>query len=410
MLNQLTPLEHDLRGGEPPWKTSAIARSRQPLASNISCDILVVGAGITGSLIAQHLASRGREVCVIDRERPGFGSTAASTAMLQWEIDRSLSELTALYGFERAALIYRKSLEAVAGLQDLVAGLEIACDFRARHSLYLAGLDTPAQELLQEHELRKRAGLPGDYLGYLDLKREFGFDRAAALHSSGCAEANPVLLSQWMLAIAEHQGAHLFDAEALDYCDDAKRAYVAVEGGHVIEARHIILATGYIMPALVETSLHQTASSWAVCTRPQQPSHLWRERALIWEASTPYLYLRTTVDNRVIVGGEDQRGLTDPTERDRLMPAKTRAILDKLARLAPAIDAEPAFVWSGEFGETRDGLPLIGLLPNHPRIYAAYGYGGNGITFSFLASRMIGALLNGAQEEWFDAFALDRPG
>ena len=54
------------------------------------------------------------------------------------------------------------------------------------------------------------------------------------------------------------------------------------------------------VPALVETSLHQAASSWAVCTRPQQRSHLWRARALIWEASTPYVYLRTTVDDRVI--------------------------------------------------------------------------------------------------------------
>ena len=60
------------------------------------CEILVVGAGITGSLAAEHLAAQGHEVCIIDRQRPGLGSTTASTAMLLWEIDSSLNDLTAM--------------------------------------------------------------------------------------------------------------------------------------------------------------------------------------------------------------------------------------------------------------------------------------------------------------------------
>jgi hypothetical protein len=32
------------------------------------------------------------DVVIIDRELPGRGSTAASTSMLLWEIDRSLTE------------------------------------------------------------------------------------------------------------------------------------------------------------------------------------------------------------------------------------------------------------------------------------------------------------------------------
>ena len=55
-----------------------------------------------------------------------------------------------------------------------------------------------------------------------------------------------------------------------------------------------------------------------------------------------------------------------------------------------------------------DGLPLIGRVPGYPGIHAAYGYGGNGITFSYLAAQVIGELIAGRDRPWFDDFAIDR--
>lgn len=82
--------------------------------------------------------ARGTYCVLVDRERPGLGSTAASTAMLLWEIDRHLASLTELHGFDRAARAFRASLQAVSGLKSLIAGRQIACLLRERHSLYLA--------------------------------------------------------------------------------------------------------------------------------------------------------------------------------------------------------------------------------------------------------------------------------
>jgi len=90
----------------------------------MKCDALIVGGGITGSLIAERLTRQGLYVVIIDRELPGRGSTAASTSMLLWEIDRSLTQLTEIYGFERAARAYHASLHAVTGLKSLVVCIE----------------------------------------------------------------------------------------------------------------------------------------------------------------------------------------------------------------------------------------------------------------------------------------------
>jgi glycine/D-amino acid oxidase-like deaminating enzyme len=128
----------DLRGGRSPWFEHARQRGRTDITENLKCGALIVGGGITGSLIAERLTRQGLDVVIIDRELPGRGSTAASTSMLLWEIDRSLTQLTEAYGFERASRAYQASLQAVSGLKSLVAELGLPCDMRDKDSLYLA--------------------------------------------------------------------------------------------------------------------------------------------------------------------------------------------------------------------------------------------------------------------------------
>ncbi len=400
--------QDDLRGGTSPWTQSHNHSPRPSIEQDFSCDILIVGGGITGSMTAEHLTSLGHEVCLIDRQKPGLGSTAASTAMLLWEIDRSLSELTELYGFDRAANIYRRSESAVRGLIDLITTSGLPCAFRPRHSLLLAGTELGPKELLAEHELRSRAGLPGAYFDHRALLSGFEMNREAAIISPGSAEADPLLLSQALLASAVAKGAKLFDAEAIRYDNSGGAVAVTLEDGHVIEAREVILATGYVMPDFVHSALHRMTSSWAMATPRQAPGAIWRDGVLIWEASKTYTYARTTIDDRIVIGGEDDDALVEPEQRDAVMPQKAIAISAKLHALWPRADATADFIWSGAFGTTTDGLPLIGPVPLHPHIHAAYGYGGNGITFSYLASRMIAACLAGHRKPWFEDFALDR--
>src|SRR5882757_9743072 len=61
----------DLRGGRSPWFAAAGHPARREIAENIKCDALIVGAGITGSLVAERLTRQGLDVVIIDREWPG---------------------------------------------------------------------------------------------------------------------------------------------------------------------------------------------------------------------------------------------------------------------------------------------------------------------------------------------------
>ena len=374
----------------------------------MKCDALIVGGGITGSLIAERLTRQGLYVVIIDRELPGRGSTAASTSMLLWEIDHSLTQLTEIYGFERASRAYLASLHAVAGLKSLVLQLGLPCEMRDKDSLYLAAGST-GKQLLREHQLRRRAGLPGDFLDHAMLLDVFGIARAGAIVSSGAADADPMQLARGLLRTAVARGARVFEGEAVEFDAAARSVDVQLKNGRQIEARSVVLATGYVMPAIIHSTVQTISSSWAIATTPQ-PQNIWKGGALIWEDSKDYLYARTTAAGRIIIGGEDSDQIIDPEARDRLIPQKSRDLAQKLATLWPAANVEIEFRWSGTFDTTSDGLPLIGLVPGAKNIYAAYGYGGNGITFSFLAAQLIGDLIAGSTSPLLSDFALDRDG
>ena len=400
----------DLRGGRSPWFATSGHPSRLDVGESLTCDALIVGAGITGSLVAERLTRQGLDVIVVDRELPGRGSTAASTSMLLWEIDQPLRQLSDLYGFARASRAYRASFDAVAGLKSLAEqlGVASACDMREKNSLFLAA-DESSTSLVEEHRWRARAGLPGDFLDHAMLLDNFGIARAGAIVSPGAADADPMRLAHALLGIAIARGARLFEADAVAFDAAGRSVNVGLANDREIEARSVILATGYVMPDIVRSTVHKVSSSWAIATVPQ-PQNIWNDGALIWEDAEDYLYARTTRAGRMIIGGEDSTEIAGPEARDRLIPEKSQVLARRLAALWPAAKLDIEFRWAGTFDTADDGLPLIGPVPGARGVYAAYGYGGNGITFSFLAARLIGDLIAGKSSPLLRDFAIDRDG
>ncbi|WP_375776540.1 NAD(P)/FAD-dependent oxidoreductase [Bradyrhizobium sp. ma5] len=397
-----------MRGGISPWFVAATPPPHPTLSESLACDALIVGAGITGSLVAERLTRQGLDVVIVDRERPGRGSTVASTAMLLWEIDRPLVELTAMYGFDRAARAYRASLDAVTGLISLVRDHNLPGEIRKKRSLYLAA-GSSAAELLDEHRLRRRAGLPGEFLDHGQLLESYRIARAGAIVSPGAADVDPLQLARGLLHLALARGARQFDAEAIAFDPAGETVTVGFENGREIAAKAVVLATGYVMPDIVRSTIQTVSSSWAIATTPQ-PQNIWKDGALIWENAKDYLYARTTPAGRIIIGGEDSDEVIAADARDRLIQEKALRLVQRLAALWPFAATEIEYRWAGTFDTTSDGLPLIGPVPGAKRVYAAYGYGGNGITFSYLAAQLIGDLIAGGSSPLLDDFALDRDG
>lgn len=96
--------QDDLRSPRTPWAVLP-PPPIEPIADSFRCEVLIIGAGITGALVAERLTRQGRQVVIIDRDLPSLGSTVASTVMLLWEIDRPLFELAQLYGLREGGAL-----------------------------------------------------------------------------------------------------------------------------------------------------------------------------------------------------------------------------------------------------------------------------------------------------------------
>ena len=396
----------DLRTGRPVWsRYRASIPAAKHLARDINTEVLIVGMGISGAMIAEALTGVGLSVVAIDRRGVIKGSTAATTALIQYEIDTPLSLLSRKIGTDAARQVWRRSKLAVANLASAIGELNIRCNMMHRRSLYLAGDLMDADGLREETEARRAAGLEAVFLGRRELKERFGIDRAGAILSFDNLVADPRKLAAGLLTRAAERGARFYaPAEATAFSSNADKVIISTKEGPHIEAKYVILATGYELVSVVPTTRHRVVSTYAIAS-PPLPGQLPTDLPLIWEASDPYLYLRLTRDNRVICGGEDEP-FVDEARRDALLSEKAEQILAKAKALLPIAGLEVAFAWTGAFGITDTGLPFIGPIPWHPRLYAAMGYGGNGITFSRIAAELIRSELTGGQDQDAEHFAL----
>ena len=111
--------KRNLRSGHSIWQRRPLPGvPEQRLARDARCDVLIVGAGISGALAAEQLTDAGLAVVIIDRRGAVRGSTLASTALLQYEIDTPLSKLAKRIGVLRAERIWRRSKLALDALRE----------------------------------------------------------------------------------------------------------------------------------------------------------------------------------------------------------------------------------------------------------------------------------------------------
>ena len=379
-----------------------------PLERDLPCDAVVIGGGITGALCADALSSAGLSVIVVDKRHPGLGSTSASTALLQYELDQSLTQLGRKIGEKRAGEAYRATFDGVVALTRICQSLPVNVGFRERSSLYYASSAKDANGFARECAARHAIGLPCEFLSKGDLKKIVDFAAPAALRSSAGAEVDPWRLSKALLERAEKRGALVFGRTVVKRITPANGYVRVVTDRGELRALHVVVASGYEAEQFLPKKVAKLHSTYAIATEPVASFDGWPDRSLIWESARPYLYLRTTEDDRIVVGGLDDP-FRDPTGRDRRVNAKARGLLRKSQRLFPGIDMELAFAWAGTFGETKDSLPFIGIHPDlDGRIFFALGYGANGIPFAAIAAELAAARVTGTSHPYEHTFIFDR--
>jgi glycine/D-amino acid oxidase-like deaminating enzyme len=204
-----------LRSGRSVWEGRAARTvAIEPLTHDVTADVLIIGAGITGAAIADALAVAGVRVAVADKRGLAQGATLASTALVQYEIDTPLIALTRKIGKDKAGRAWRRSRLAVEALAARLSELKVP-DVVRRDSLYLTGNVLDAAELRREHQARRAIGLSERFLDRATLRRNFGIARSAALQGYNNLVMDPRKSTFALLSAAAANGARIFRSPEL---------------------------------------------------------------------------------------------------------------------------------------------------------------------------------------------------
>ena len=400
----------DLKSNEPFWLVkNGILHSYPSLKETIECEVLVIGGGITGSLIAHQMVKDGYETVLIDRREIGNGSTSATTSMLQYEIDVPLYELIDQIGEEGAVKAYKACSKSIDDLDKITQELNSEAGFERKESLYYASKKKDVSWLKKEFEARKNAGFNIKWIEKEEILERYEFENTfGGILSSQGASVDAFHLAHELLAFNSKKGLRVYDKTEMDSVE-VKKGFnlVTTKTRQKIKAQKIIYAIGYESAHLIKEKFVDLKSTFAMVSEIDEKGSEKLNNTLFWNTSDPYLYMRTTSDGRVLIGGGDE-DFRDPEKRDAMIDKKEKEILRDLKDLLPNYHFYTDFTWAGTFGETKDGLPYISEHKDFPNSYFVLGFGGNGITFSVTGMEMASAFMKNKNHPLTEYFKFGR--
>ena len=381
-----------LRSGRPPW-TPPRSRRFKTLRGTIETDVVIVGGGITGAIASYVFAAAGVSVALLEAKRIASGSTAASTALLMQEPDKDLRELSARYGLARARRFWRAIHHANDELIAVIRRARIPCDLRIADSIYHAADDESVADLRREFTARRSAGVRCRWLSGAELRRRTKLQAAGGILTRGNAQVDSVRACRGFIQRARSRGAKIFEHSQVRRVRVTGDGVIVATANGRVRARAVLVATGYATPVFRPLAgRFRMLHTFVVGTRRlsrRARTRLPGAKVMLWDTSRPYHYLRWIGGTRIVFGGGDRPVRPEPSRRRRKQAAAS-ALIERLAQLYPVLtDADFDHAWEGLFAQTPDGLPYIGPHRRYPHHLFALGYGGNGMSVSYLAAQIL---------------------
>ncbi|QUV99252.1 FAD-binding oxidoreductase [Chloracidobacterium sp. MS 40/45] len=386
------------------WQATAGRRSATaPTVNDVDC--LIVGGGIAGASAAYALAQAKPDwkLAVVDRRRIAGGATGRNAGFLLAGTADHYAVAVARYGRETARAVFATTVDSHHHIRTFLAHHPaVDCDYIPCGSLTLAGTAEEAEVLAHSAELLREDGFDVEFVPHDPLQRGF----CAAIRNRHDAGIHPVRLVQAML---DASGAVIVE-------DWPVTTFETTPAGVVVQGERGQLRAGRVLltPNGEAASLHPYFADKVFPKRGQvfvtapYPGRLLSE---VVYANDGYEYFRQLPDGRFLFGGGRRAFAATETGTDETPTADVQNFLERFKdRHFPELTGFPiTHRWAGTMGFTPDGLPLLGTLPNHPRIAFSIACHGHGMGFSLEVGRLAAELvITGKPLELFDVVRLER--
>ena len=397
-----------LRSYEAFWLLkNGLMNSYPSLQEDIKCDVAVIGAGITGALISHTLLKAGYNTVVIDKRDAAAGSSSATTSMLQYEIDTPMIDLAEMVGEEGAVISYKAGVESLQMLEDLIREENIDGGFGIKKSLQVSHSKENIAKLKEEYLFRKKHFFNVEWLSSEEIKERYKINSHDGILSAEGASIDAFKFTHELFYKNHKRGLRINDHTEIKKITYGDNVVIRTKNGNKIVCKKVVFCSGFETLKMFKEKYADIVTTFATVSEQNHDMCNELKDLLIWETGIPYIYMRTTDDNRLLVGGEDipfkYNGIND-----RLKRKKADMLVKKTESLLPDYNFIEDYRWAGAFGQTKDGLPYIGEHPDYKNTIFVLGFGGNGITFSAQGMKLVLKILAGEYDPLLYLYRFNR--
>ncbi|HGL4256985.1 NAD(P)/FAD-dependent oxidoreductase [Burkholderia dolosa] len=362
-----------------------------------SCDVLVVGGGITGSAAALALAKKGARVVVCEAGTVGQAASGRNGGMCNNGFAQDYASLSKRIGTELANRLYLAFDAGVDTVERLVAEESIDCDFVRRGKLKLAAKPEHFDKLVRSHALLANGVDPDTCIVTKSaLRDEIGSDRYhGGLIFKKSAGMHVGRYVRGLASAAQARGAHVLEhTPVLGLRKGPRGTHVARTPRGEIRASQVLLASGisqvgpfgWIRRRIVPVG------AFIVVTEPlpaQLLDRLLPTRRMATDTKHFVNFFRVTPDNRMLFGGRARFATSNPRSDEKsglILRRQMAAVFPELASVR--ID----YCWGGMVDMTANRLPRAG---ERDGVYYSMGYSGHGTHMATLMGTLMAEIMDG---------------
>lgn len=397
------------------WKKKSKIQKVYPyLTNDISCDVVVIGGGISGALTTYFLAKSGVNVAVVEKNIIGYGATISAPATLEYQSDIDMHKLEKIKGGKQAERIYRLSLEAIDIIEKIDNEFEKATGFKRQDAIYFTNKFMQKLNIAKEFKSRKDAGFNAlllDSHAVLNIS-------SAILTKDASAVINPYMFTQSLFEyLSTFKNVKIYENTSIvSVIPNYNSVECKTNNDFKILASSAIFTSGIdtlkYLKNMTNVELYKTFS---IVTKPLIDKENLKERNINFTARDsvePYHYIRFDNNGRIIFSGEN----TKMTEKFMETKFLNNISNDKYKRLSSSMNKifnnigniPIEYAYSSTFVNTKDTLPIIDEIPNMPNCFCNLGFGTNGIIYSAIGANMLKNAINGLYTKDMNMFKILR--
>ncbi len=381
----------------PYWSAGAPAVSYPPLPGRTRCDVAIIGGGIAGLTLAEHLKRAGRHVVLVENRRVGAQVTGRSTAKVTALHGLIYDDLIRKHGLDAAKAYATANRDAMVDVTTLARELDIDCDLRRAPAYTISERGERRDAIDREVAAAQRLGLPAERV--TAANSPVAFDNGVKLDEQ--YQFQPYRYTAG-LARAVHGGSASVHEHTRAYSVRADHPHEVVTDHGIILADQVVIATN--LPFMDRGLFFAKASPRQhVVLAARLPEGTEIDGMFLNVDAPGYSFRRhDSADGPVLIltGPGSRPGHSPPTER-----------LSDLKRLAAERfgTTEVLGWWFNEDYDSVDRLPYVGpLTPVTPGILVATGFSAWGLTNGTAAARMLARHILGEADVTRTPFSASR--